>query len=225
MKLVAEQGERAGQVLSMAQPALRIGRGKDNEIVLLEQDVSREHARLEREPQGWTLSDLGTTNGTFVNGKRLPAHEPYLLRPGDRITIGSSVLALQEDAPVGQAPPRGARRAPAALLLVAALAFVLLLVGIVALLVTVLKPKEAMATPTAINPGEQLLTVLPAPTEIQGIISTVVTGLPNLLEGTPPAGDAGEQLMTAVPVPTEMQGIVNTVVPELPDLFGRTPTP
>jgi len=192
MKLVIEQGERAGQVIAMAQPALLIGRGKDNDIVLLEQDVSREHARLQHGPQGWTLIDLGTTNGTFVNGKRLPAQDPYLLRPGDRITIGSSVLAVQEDAAVGQARSRRERPAHPALLLAAALAFVLLLVGIVALLVTVLQPAEPVATPTAIDQGEQLMTVLPVPTEMQDIIGTVIPALPGLfgVTPTPPPPDA-----------------------------------
>jgi len=192
MRLVVEQGERAGQVLAMAQPALVIGRGKDNDLVLLEADVSREHARLQRGPQGWTLVDLGTTNGTFVNGKRLPAQDPYLLRPGDRITIGSSVLAMQEDAGAGQARPHPPGRGPGrerptnpALLLAGALAFVLLLVGIVALLVTILRPEAPVTTPTAIDQGEQLMTVLPVPTEMQDIISTVIPVLPGLFGVTP----------------------------------------
>lgn len=185
MRLVVEQGEQAGQVLAMAQPALLIGRGKENDMVLLEADVSREHARLERGAQGWTLVDLGTTNGTFVNGKRLPAREPYLLRPGDRITIGSSVLAVQEDA-ASERGPGGGRRVHPALLLAGALAFVLLLVGIVALLVALLQPAEPVATPTAIDQGEQLMTVLPPlPTEVQDIIGTVIPALPGLFGVTP----------------------------------------
>lgn len=184
MKLVVEQGERAGQVLAMAQPALIIGRGKENDIVLLEADVSREHARLQRGPQGWTLVDLGTTNGTFVNGKRLPAQDAYLLRPGDRITIGTSVLAVQEDAAPERAPRRE-RRVHPLILLAGALAFVLLLVGIVALLVAILQPAEPVATPTAIDQGEQLMTVLPVPTQMQDIISTVVPALPGLFGVTP----------------------------------------
>jgi hypothetical protein len=193
MKLVVEQGERAGQVLAMAQPALLIGRGKDNDIVLLEQDVSREHARLQRGPQGWTLVDLGTTNGTFVNGKRLPAQDPHLLRPGDRITIGSSVLAIQEDAAVGQARPRPGGRIHSALLLAGALAFVLLLAGAVLLLVKLLEPQAPVATPTAIDQGDQLMTVLPVPTEMQDLIGTVIPALPGLFGVTPTPPPPGSQ--------------------------------
>jgi hypothetical protein len=185
MRLVIEQGERAGQVLPMAQPALLIGRGKDSDIVLLEQGVSREHARLQRGPQGWTLVDLGTTNGTFVNGKRLPAQDAFLLRPGDRITIGSSVLAIQEDAAAGQATPQREAAARPAILLAGALAFVLLLVAIVYLLVNILQPARPVVTPTAIDQSEQLMTVLPVPTEMQDIISTVIPVLPGLFGVTP----------------------------------------
>ena len=197
MRLVVEQGELAGQVLPMTQPALLIGRGKENDLVLLDSDVSREHARLQRGPQGWTLVDLGTTNGTFVNGKRLPPQDPYLLRPGDRITVGSSVLAVQEDAAGGQARPRPSEQGPRrerpahpALLLAGALAFVLALVGIVALLVAILQPAEPVATPTAIDQGEQLMTVLPVPTQMQDIIGTVIPALPGLfgVTPTPPPG-------------------------------------
>ncbi len=185
MRLVVEEGERAGEVMSMTQPALIIGRGKDSDIVLLEQDVSREHARLQRGSQGWTLVDLGTTNGTFVNGMRLPPQDPYLLRPGDRIIIGSSVLAVQEDRAMRQTAPPRERPSYPALLLAGALAFVLLLVAIVFLLVKILEPAATAATPTAIDQREQLMTVLPVPSEMQDIISTVIPVLPGILGVTP----------------------------------------
>lgn len=192
MRLVVEQGERAGQVVAMAQPTLLIGRGRENDLVLLEADVSREHARLQHGPRGWTLVDLGTTNGTFVNGKRLPPDDPYLLRPGDRITVGSSVLAVQEFSGAGQArrrepgqAPGGARPAHPLLLLAGALTFVLLLAGLVYLLVTVLQPDAPPPMPTAIDQGQQIMTVLPVPTEMQDLISTVVPVLPGIFGVTP----------------------------------------
>jgi hypothetical protein len=200
MRLVIEQGERAGQVVALAQPTLLIGRGQDSDLVLLEADVSREHARLQHGSQGWTLVDLGTTNGTFVNGRRLPPEDPYLLRPGDRITIGSSVLAVQESAAARQVPAGGPGRAPGRerpahplLLLAGALAFVLLLVGIVYLLVTILQPAEPAVTPTAIDQGQQLMTVLPVPTEMQDIIGTVIPALPGLFGVTPTPPPPGVQ--------------------------------
>jgi len=200
MRLVVEQGELAGQTVPLDRPSIVIGRGKDSDVVLLEADVSRQHARLQRGAQGWTVVDLGTTNGTFVNGKRLPAQEPYLLRTGDRITVGSSVLAVQDEvAAGGPAPRRGLQRRAVhpAILLAGAVAFVLLLVGIVALTVVLLEPRDAPATPTAIDQGEQLQTVLPVPTEMQDIISTVIPALPGFFGVTPTPPPPG----AAVPEP------------------------
>ena len=62
-----------------------IGRGLDNDVVVEDPRVSRHHARLQRGARGWDLSDLGSTNGTFVNGKRI-LHSP--LTPGDVISLG-----------------------------------------------------------------------------------------------------------------------------------------
>jgi hypothetical protein len=62
-----------------------IGRGLDNDVVVEDPRVSRHHARLQRGARGWDLSDLGSTNGTFVNGKRI-RHSP--LSPGDVISLG-----------------------------------------------------------------------------------------------------------------------------------------
>ncbi len=68
--------------------------------------VSRLHARLSRGHEGWLLSDLGSSNGTRVNGWRLRAAVP--VQPGDTITFGSAVFVLQPEAPVLEAPPSAA---------------------------------------------------------------------------------------------------------------------
>ncbi len=64
----------------------RIGRAVENEIVVSSKRVSREHACVRRE--GWRaiLADLGSANGTFLNGERLS--EPMQLRDGDQIKVG-----------------------------------------------------------------------------------------------------------------------------------------
>lgn len=56
-------------------------------VMLLDASVSRHHARIERTPKGWTLHDLGSANGTFVNEIQLT--ETATLQHGDRIQIGS----------------------------------------------------------------------------------------------------------------------------------------
>jgi predicted component of type VI protein secretion system len=67
---------------------LTIGRDPHHAVALLEGDVSVEHARVELRDGGCVLTDLGSLNGTLVDGARLPAHEPWTLAGGERIDIG-----------------------------------------------------------------------------------------------------------------------------------------
>jgi hypothetical protein len=70
---------------------LVIGRSSDLDLVLIEDMVSRKHALLTLAPEGITIADLGSTNGTFVNGEKVRrAH----LKEGDRVLIGTSILKL-----------------------------------------------------------------------------------------------------------------------------------
>ena len=71
---------------SLASARLLMGRESKNDIVVHDINASRTHAELRLEPQGvWTITDLGSTNGTLVNGAEIATHP---LREGDRITIG-----------------------------------------------------------------------------------------------------------------------------------------
>jgi ABC-type multidrug transport system ATPase subunit len=69
----------------------RIGRAPDNDIVLDDLQVSRYHADLLRTPAGLKLVDLGTSNGTFVNGRRISEVD---LRPGDLLSFGRHQLVV-----------------------------------------------------------------------------------------------------------------------------------
>src|SRR5438874_4081521 len=68
-----------------------IGRSSDLDMVLIEDMVSRKHAKLHIGQSGLTISDLGSTNGTFVNGEKVKTAR---LKEGDRILIGTSILKL-----------------------------------------------------------------------------------------------------------------------------------
>jgi hypothetical protein len=68
-----------------------IGRSSDLDMVLVEDMVSRRHARIEVKAGKVSLEDLGSTNGTFVNGEKVKQAE---LKSGDRILIGTSILKL-----------------------------------------------------------------------------------------------------------------------------------
>jgi hypothetical protein len=69
-----------------------IGRGEDVDIQLADTGVSRRHAELVLQPLGVELRDLGSTNGTKVNGRRTTE---ALLRDGDRITVGSTEITFR----------------------------------------------------------------------------------------------------------------------------------
>lgn len=195
-KLVVEQGNLAGQAFSLQRTVVSIGRGADNDVSLPEQGVSRHHARLERCPQGWLLTDLGSTNGTYVNGQRMREHEAYLLRPGDGVSIGGSLLLVQQAESassrgrVDRPAPRGRERPHPVLLIVSAVGLIAVLVGIVVLLVVGLRPAGAPPTATAVDPMEHMMTALPLPTGFEDIVTAVVplmpTGLWNLLLGGTP---------------------------------------
>lgn len=83
---------------------LSIGRTRENQIVVDDVLVSRRHARLVPSPHGLTLEDLGSVNGTFVNGSRA---QRTVLREGDTVTIGTV------DFVVADGTLRYWRRAPA----------------------------------------------------------------------------------------------------------------
>jgi adenylate cyclase len=80
---------------------IRLGRGSDNDVVLSDVSVSRYHAEILREPDGWSVHDLKSTNGVEIN--RVPV-EKAPLRPGDLLGIGSFEIRLEADAPVSVRP-------------------------------------------------------------------------------------------------------------------------
>ena len=73
-----------------------IGRSPDCDVVLASDSVSRQHAELVAHGDNWSVRDLGSRNGTFVNGKRAEGVVP--LREGDLIRIGTVELIFRGDA-------------------------------------------------------------------------------------------------------------------------------
>ncbi|PWJ24399.1 FHA domain-containing protein [Branchiibius hedensis] len=73
--------------------SLTLGRARSNSIVLDDMLVSRHHARISADDQGLIIEDLGSRNGTFVNGRRV---QTTRLHEGDRIGIGASTFEVRD---------------------------------------------------------------------------------------------------------------------------------
>jgi pSer/pThr/pTyr-binding forkhead associated (FHA) protein len=72
-----------------------IGRSRECDVVLSDQNVSRKHAEVRPSGGKWIVKDLGSTNGVKVNGRRITG--PQSLRPGDTIELGTSTIGFDED--------------------------------------------------------------------------------------------------------------------------------
>ncbi len=92
-RLVVRIGGRVIQEASL-RTELSIGRAEDNDLRLADPKASRHHARLHREGNAFILTDLGSANGTLLNGVRLTVPRP--VQHGDRIVIGDTELIFQE---------------------------------------------------------------------------------------------------------------------------------
>ena len=87
--------QRVQQVIPLRGACLRIGRLKDNDIVLNHLAVSRSHAALHRVGEGVELEDLGSENGCYVNGARVRGR--MAVAPGDEIRVGKHTLVWHLD--------------------------------------------------------------------------------------------------------------------------------
>jgi pSer/pThr/pTyr-binding forkhead associated (FHA) protein len=84
-RLFTVHGPNTGKTIHLDKP-IQFGREPENDIPIPDGQVSRAHARIEPIDKGYTLTDLDSTNGTFVNDK--PIENTVQLRVGDTIMIG-----------------------------------------------------------------------------------------------------------------------------------------
>ena len=109
LQLVMSQGPTPGRAFTIDRASLTIGRDPSVEIAINEPQVSRLHARVSSREGVLVLEDLGSTNGTFVNGVRLTGSQ--VLTPGDVIGLGEAVTLTYyssgavSTATMGAAPP------------------------------------------------------------------------------------------------------------------------
>jgi len=93
--LILKEGPGRGKVWELRQEALTIGRHDSCDVFLPDRRVSRFHARITRQGKSFVLEDLGSKNGTFVNG--VPITSPYTLKDGDEIVIAFAFKLLFVD--------------------------------------------------------------------------------------------------------------------------------
>jgi predicted component of type VI protein secretion system len=106
-RLIVRTGPNPGVVIDLTKEVSMMGRDVTNDVVLGDAEVSRQHARITRTPAGYVLEDLGSTNGTFVNGDRLAA--PRVLNAGDLLGLGEIVtLTFDSTSPESAATMMGA---------------------------------------------------------------------------------------------------------------------
>jgi predicted component of type VI protein secretion system len=108
-RLVMNQGPQPGQTFTLDQDLLMLGRDQGNHIVISDPQVSRRHARIMRQGDLVVIEDVGSTNGTFVNGMRLTG--PHTLVDGDLIGLGDAVTLTYRGTGVATTEPIAGRPA------------------------------------------------------------------------------------------------------------------
>src|SRR5436190_10159424 len=88
-KLVVIGGVFAGEVFPLNSDEVTVGRDAENTISIPDPAISRRHCAYSRADDGWRVRDVGSSNGTFVNGVQVQDH---LLADGDRVAAGECVL-------------------------------------------------------------------------------------------------------------------------------------
>lgn len=93
-QLVMRKGANPGQTFPIDLTEMYIGRDLACEIVIQDTEVSRRHAKIYISGPGFVIEDLGSTNGTFINGQRISS--PHALIPGEEIALGDTTTLVFE---------------------------------------------------------------------------------------------------------------------------------
>jgi hypothetical protein len=95
-QFVMRAGPTIGKVYPLEGPEITIGRESTNTIAINDVEVSRKHALMELRGSAYMIQDLGSTNGTFINGQRVTG--PQALNPGDSLSLGEGIVLSYESA-------------------------------------------------------------------------------------------------------------------------------
>jgi hypothetical protein len=95
-QFVMRTGPNPGKIYPLEAPEVIIGREASNGVAINDAEISRKHAKLSLHGSAYVIQDLGSTNGSFVNGQRITGTQ--VLNPGDTISFGENILLLYESA-------------------------------------------------------------------------------------------------------------------------------
>ncbi|MBI5961536.1 MAG: FHA domain-containing protein [Chloroflexi bacterium] len=96
-RFLIQQGDHAGKTIDLVSFPFTIGRSRDCSYVIDSTEISRLHARCTNDHLNIFLEDMGSTNGTFVNGRRLGAGELHRLRAGDAVSFAQICVWIFDD--------------------------------------------------------------------------------------------------------------------------------
>ena len=94
-ELNVQGADGSRRLLTLEKDRITIGRSRDNDVFLPDQWLSRTHAAVRAEDSVYFVEDLGSKNGTLVNGRKL--EDEHQLRHGDVITLGEHTLTFSEE--------------------------------------------------------------------------------------------------------------------------------
>lgn len=148
-ELTVETGSLAGMRFLLDRPLISIGRSEENDISVEDPMVSKNHCRIITQGDNFLIEDLGSSNGTVVNGEQV---NTYMLQDGDKLFLGETTLTFHKAvaaAPVVAAMPPGAKSRKRVWLTVGIIGgLVLVAAAIVLVLVFVVLPERDSSAPT-----------------------------------------------------------------------------
>ena len=225
MGQLVEQGTE--EIFALGFEPISIGRHGDNEIILPDNQVSRHHAEIVMQGGRWVIADLGSANGTYVNGETLTG--PHVLNHGDLVRVGqtqfrveiAAAVAAQDTlvertrAVVAAAPPP-ARRRTGLYVALAAAALVVVLLGVFLIWQltrgdgdTAGKPSETAGTAVGVYPTTVEVTVPPLTTPAKATATAIPTTVPPTTRPTLVPPTEAPSTVTRTPAPQPVIGEFN----------------
>jgi len=100
---VISTGVLKGTIMEVRSPLAHVGRGAHNDIIVADESVSDSHAKLQRREDGWYVVEMGSTNGTYVGGRRIDGEAPLIGAPDVRFGGVKFIFRVPEGGFAGNA--------------------------------------------------------------------------------------------------------------------------